>query len=77
MFPKIHSGSVFWAPAVNVVTTTLIEGQREREQATRHERRGDRRQGDEAEGLPTVGAEIHGGLHERGLGSPQRASTLL
>ena len=43
MLPKIQSGSVFCAPAVNVVTIDLVERQREREQAAGDERGGDHR----------------------------------
>src|SRR5438105_3748595 len=43
----------------------LVEREREREQAARDERRRDRREGDVAERLPAVGAEIHRRLGER------------
>src|SRR6266498_639246 len=42
----------------------LVEGEREGEQGAGHERGGDDRKRHVPEGLPAVGAEVHGRLHE-------------
>src|SRR5215210_6048154 len=49
----------------------LVEREREGEQAARDERRREHREGDEAEGLPAVGTEVHRRLDERGRRPPQ------
>ena len=49
----------------------LVEAEREREQRAREQRRLQLREGDEAERLPGVGAEVGGGLLERRRRPPQ------
>ena len=60
--PKIHSGRVFCAPAVNTVTMTSSKDRREREQRAGDQRGRRQRQRDETQRLPAARAEVHGRL---------------